>query len=99
MDMTRMSRRRAGGAVRDAVSEPPRTCLVRAVTTVLAVALAVLMLALAASSADALIAQGHTYAETFEPQGAEQLKDPTGIAVDEASGELFVIDRTLPTNR
>ncbi|HTZ64201.1 MAG TPA: hypothetical protein VMB51_08855 [Solirubrobacteraceae bacterium] len=39
------------------------------------------------------------FAGTLEGSGEAALVDPTGVAVDEASGEVFVVDRTTPHER
>ncbi len=55
--------------------------------------------ALADASALALVGHGHVFAGTFEGTGENALKNPSGIAVDEASGELYVADRSAPHER
>jgi DNA-binding beta-propeller fold protein YncE len=49
--------------------------------------------------ASALIGRGHVLAGTLEGSGASALVDPTGVAVDEASGEVYVVDRNAPHQR
>jgi len=54
---------------------------------------------LAAVPAQALISRGHVFASSFEGSGKNSFKDPTGVAVDEASGEVYVVDRSAPHER
>ncbi len=49
--------------------------------------------------ASGLIGRGHVFASTFEGAGESHLVDPTGVAVDEASGEVYVVDRVKPHER
>ena len=49
-------------------------------------------LALWSTPALALIDRGHVFASSFEGSGAQQLKEPSGVAVDEATGEAYVVD-------
>jgi DNA-binding beta-propeller fold protein YncE len=44
----------------------------------------------------ALIARGHVLATRFEGAGEHALVAPGGVAVDEATGEVFVADRSAP---
>ena len=43
----------------------------------------------------ALAARGHEFAGAFggEGEGAGQLKEPAGVAVNEGSGDVYVADR------
>jgi len=51
-----------------------------------------LMLVLAwCAPASALVARGHVFAFAFEGEGEHVFTSPTGVAVDEASGEVFVV--------
>ena len=43
--------------------------------------------------ASALISRGHVFAGTLEGAAEDTLVDPTGVAVDEATGEVYVVDR------
>jgi DNA-binding beta-propeller fold protein YncE len=58
--------------------------------------LVVLGLFVCDGSALALISRGHVFAGTFEGVGEHVLTDPTGVAVDEATGEVYVVDRAAP---
>ena len=44
------------------------------------------------SSASALLGRGHVLAGTFEGAGAQAFSGPSGVAVDEASDEVYVVD-------
>jgi DNA-binding beta-propeller fold protein YncE len=55
--------------------------------------------AVVASTAEAQGGRRHAFAGTFSGEGASALADPTGVAVDEATGEVFVIDRASPHER
>ena len=44
------------------------------------------------ASASALSSRGHVFAGSFEGSGAQGLADPSGVAVDEESGEVYVVD-------
>ena len=44
------------------------------------------------ASASALLSRGHVFAGTFEGAGPESFSAPGGVAVDEASGEVYVVD-------
>ncbi len=59
--------------------------------SLLAAAVACLLLA---SSASALSQRGHTFSSSFAGQGSGdgQLKEPAGIAVSEATGDIYVVD-------
>jgi len=59
--------------------------------SLLGVTLALLLLA---SSASALSQRGHVFAGTFggEGSGDGQLKEPAGVAVSEATGDVYVVD-------
>ena len=46
--------------------------------------------------AQALPSRGHTFAGTFEGLGEHALEQADGIAVDEATGEVYVADRSAP---
>ncbi len=61
----------------------------------LAAALCAFICALLAccAPAGALTHRGHVFDFAFEGAGAHQLDDPGGVAVDEASGEVYVVDR------
>ena len=41
----------------------------------------------------ALIMRGHVFGSSFEGTGEHELRDPAGVAVAEATGEVFVSDR------
>ncbi len=60
------------------------------------VALALLGAALSPTGASALPSRGHVFAGTFEGEGEHALSDPTGVAVDEATGEVYVVDKSSP---
>ncbi len=40
----------------------------------------------------ALLARGHVFAGTFEGTGAQSFTNPASVAVDEATGEVYVVD-------
>jgi hypothetical protein len=55
---------------------------------------------LALTAAPALAARGHEYLGetigepcTAEPCGSGELKEPSGVAVNEASGDIYVVDQ------
>ena len=62
---------------------------------VLAVAVG-LGLLVCSAQAGALVARGHVLAARFEGAGEHALVAPGGVAVDEATGEVFVADRSAP---
>ena len=49
-------------------------------------------LAMSSAPASALIHRGHVFGGTFEGTAEHPLKEPTGVAVDEATGEAYVVD-------
>jgi DNA-binding beta-propeller fold protein YncE len=63
------------------------------------VALSVLACGLVLWCVPALAARGHVFSGTFgepcvvEPCGAGQFKEPSGVAVNEASGQVYVLDQ------
>jgi DNA-binding beta-propeller fold protein YncE len=63
------------------------------------VAAVVAIMAASCTPAAALVARGHVFAGTLEGSGETALVDPTGVAVDEANGEVFVVDRAAPHER
>ncbi len=71
----------------------------RAPRATLAVAATAVALLCGGSSASALVGRGHHFQGTFEGVGESQLHDPTGVAVDQASGEVYVVDRAQPHER
>jgi hypothetical protein len=52
------------------------------------------VVALAAAAAPALAARAHVFEGSFgeEGEGPGQLKEPAGVAVNEASGDVYVVD-------
>jgi DNA-binding beta-propeller fold protein YncE len=48
---------------------------------------------LALSATPALAARGHAFRESFKPEGAHALSEPGGVAVNEATGDVYVVDR------
>jgi len=48
------------------------------------------------SPAVALVARGHILSSTFEGAGAHTIDAPTGIAVSDATGDVYVVDRSKP---
>ncbi len=58
----------------------------------LALFLAGAMLLVWSAPASALLSQGHVFAGTFEGSGAQSFQTPGGVAVDEASGVVYVAD-------
>ncbi len=62
----------------------------------LALCLMVVALLWCSASAEALISRGHVFAGTFEGAGERQLEDPTGLAVDESTGDVYVVDHSQP---
>ena len=67
--------------------------IARLVTAAVAASLGLLVWSMPAS---ALIARGHVLATRFEGAGEHALVAPAGMAVDEATGEVFVADRSAP---
>src|ERR1700688_695892 len=57
------------------------------------------LLLLWCAPASALLGRGHVFAGAFEGAGASQLMGPSGVAVDEASGDVFVVDRSVGHER
>jgi hypothetical protein len=56
--------------------------------------LMVAVVALAVAAAPALAARGYVFAGSFggEGDGAGQLEEPEGVAVDEGSGDVYVVE-------
>ncbi len=46
--------------------------------------------------ASALLTRGHVFAGSFAGAGASQLTQPAGVAVDEATGDVYVADHSSP---
>jgi DNA-binding beta-propeller fold protein YncE len=65
----------------------------RTVTRVSLLAAALLVLAVAFGPGSALAARGHAFRESFKPEGAHALSEPEGVAVNEATGDVYVVDR------
>jgi DNA-binding beta-propeller fold protein YncE len=63
-------------------------------TVLCALCLSAAMLTLWCASASASIAQGHVFDSSFGGQGTGegQFEEPTGVAVDEATGAVYVVD-------
>ena len=61
---------------------------------VLALSLTVAVVGLSCASAQAALQRGHSFSSSFGGQGGGegQFEDPTGVAVDESSGEVYVVD-------
>ena len=59
----------------------------------LAVALPAVLLALLASSSSALAQAHHVFERSFTPSGECALQSPGGVAVNETTGEIYVVDR------
>ena len=57
--------------------------------------LAVILVMLASFAAPALAVRGHVFDRSFgkEGSGAGELKEPSGVAVDEATGDVYVVDK------
>ncbi len=53
----------------------------------------------AAGPAWGLAGRGHVFAGAFAGSGEHKLQDPAGVAVDEASGDVYVVDRAPPHER
>ncbi len=49
-----------------------------------------------AGGASALVTRGHVFAGTFEGLGEHALVNPSGLAVDESTGEIYAVDRSAP---
>ena len=86
---------RVRGAYRRRVACLLATRRVRAVSGAASVALATAMVLAAAGSAPALKERGHVFGSTFggAGSGAGEFLQPSGVAVDEASGDVYVVDR------
>jgi len=65
----------------------------RAASFSLAAAMAAVALVLASTSAFALSQRGHELSASFGTSGEGQLDNPAGVAVNGASGEVYVVDR------
>jgi DNA-binding beta-propeller fold protein YncE len=66
----------------------------RSAVTALAIVLACGVASLLCSTpASALLEQGHVFAGTFEGAGVRSFGLPSGLAVDEATGDVYVVDR------
>ena len=79
------------------VPAPIRCGAVRLASCSLAAVVVLAMLT--AAPAWGLAGRGHVFAGTFAGSGAQRLKDPLGVAVDEATGEVYVVDRVQPHER
>ena len=66
----------------------------RTVLLLLALCSATGALLVAGVPASALISRGHVFSSTFEGAGEAAFSDPTGVAVSEATGEVYVVDKT-----
>ena len=64
-------------------------CPVRGLLTLLLGSAALL---LSSAPASALLNQGHVFSGTFEGSGAQSFEAPSGVAVNEASGDVYVAD-------
>ncbi len=67
---------------------------VRAAACVLA-----LLVMSGAAPAWGLAGRGHVFVGSFSGNGEQHLKDPAGVAVDDATGEVYVADRVQPHER
>jgi DNA-binding beta-propeller fold protein YncE len=56
-------------------------------------ALLAVVVATLASAAPALAARPHEFKEAFAPTGEHALKEPDGVAVNEATGDVYVVDK------
>ena len=66
----------------------------RGMTGILAALFVMLgVLAVGRGSAFALPDRGHVFESSLEGVGEAALREPSGVAVDEATGEVFVVDR------
>jgi DNA-binding beta-propeller fold protein YncE len=67
----------------------------RRVTSTILASLGALVGALLLSSTPTLAARGHVFSGAFASKGAGagQLTEPAGVAVEEASGDVYVVDR------
>ena len=45
------------------------------------------------ASASALTDRGHVFGSTLQGSGEQAFKEPTGVAVDESTGDVYVVDR------
>ncbi len=52
-----------------------------------------LLVMLGPAPAWGLAGRGHVFAGSFSGSGEQQLRDPAGVAVDDATGEVYVADR------
>jgi hypothetical protein len=64
----------------------------RGLRGLLALLVAAVGLAVCCSPASALLDRGHVFSGTFEGSGAQAFGTPGGVAVGEASGEVYVAD-------
>jgi len=70
-----------------------RACRMSArATTLLIVSIAAAGLLMASSSALALSQRGHELSASFGTEGEGALRNPEGVAVNEATGEIYVVD-------
>ena len=70
----------------------PLTCK-RSRQTLATAALTLLALLIACAPASALTQRGHTYSESFGTEGEGALSKPGAIAVSQATGDVYVLDR------
>jgi DNA-binding beta-propeller fold protein YncE len=61
----------------------------------LVLACTLVLTSLAVSVSPALAARGHVFCEqcSFTPEGAHAFKEPSGVAVNEATGDVYVVDK------
>jgi DNA-binding beta-propeller fold protein YncE len=56
-------------------------------------AIATTLAALGLTAAPALAAHGHVFTRSFTPSGPQALNKPAGVAVNEATGDVYVVDQ------
>ncbi len=64
----------------------------RRLSAVLTLLVAVIALSVFTAPASALLSRGHVFTGTFEGSDAQALSAPSGVAVNEASSEVYVVD-------
>jgi len=57
------------------------------------------LIALCLIPGTAQAARGHTYSKSIAPTGLQALDEPSGVAIDEATGDVYVVDTGTGGNR
>lgn len=95
LDRTAAFRRRLTGATRRARPDALRGSGVSAARVIARLALAApaALAVLALATAPALAVRGHVFSKSFDGAGKHALKEPSAVAVSEATGRVYVLDQ------